>query len=128
MTLGCDQPLVCTGDVVSCAMLKQQKDFRCHAEEQADFDSKKSDIEQLFTGEKFELKEETVEVPSFVSGATTFLPKTCPADQRLALSGRTFSWSYEPMCALADGFSWLFVAMTALWCAVYVGAAFGGND
>lgn len=33
---GCDQPLVCTGDVVSCAILKQQKDMRCHAEEQAE--------------------------------------------------------------------------------------------
>lgn len=125
---GCDQPLVCTGDVVSCAILKQQKDMRCHAEEQADYESKKADIDSLFQGDKFEIEEQNVDVPSFVDRATTFLPRTCPADQRISVSSGSISMSYEPLCVLAEGFSWIFVAFTTVFCAIYVGAAFGGNE
>lgn len=125
---GCDQPLVCTGDVVSCAILKQQKDMRCHAEEQADYESKKTDIDSLFQGDKFEIEEQNVDVPSFVDRATTFLPRTCPADQRISVSSGSISMSYEPLCVLAEGFSWIFVAFTTVFCAIYVGAAFGGNE
>lgn len=125
---GCDQPLVCTGDVVSCAILKQQKDLRCHAEEQADYPSKKADIDKLFQGDKFEIDEQNVDVPSFVDRATTFLPRTCPVDQRISVSSGSISMSYEPLCVLAEGFSWIFVAFTTVFCAVYVGAAFGGNE
>ncbi|WP_241666765.1 virulence factor TspB C-terminal domain-related protein [Stutzerimonas nosocomialis] len=125
---GCDQPLVCTGDVVSCAILKQQKEHRCHVEQMADFDAKKGAIEQLVQGEKFELDEQEVEVPSFINTATRFLPSSCPAPNVISTSGRSFSWSYEPACEFASTFSWLFVAIAALWAAVYVGAAFGGND
>lgn len=125
---GCDQPLVCTGDVVSCAILKQQKDMRCHAEEQADYESKKADIDSLFQGDKFEIEEQNVDVPSFVDRATTFLPRTCPVDQRISVSSGSISMSYEPLCVLAEGFSWIFVAFTTVFCAIYVGAAFGGNE
>lgn len=125
---GCDQPLVCTGDVVSCAILKQQKDMRCHAEEQADYESKKTDIDSLLQGDKFEIEEQNVDVPSFVDRATTFLPRTCPVDQRISVSSGSISMSYEPLCVLAEGFSWIFVAFTTVFCAIYVGAAFGGNE
>nr|WP_161627102.1 virulence factor TspB C-terminal domain-related protein [Pseudomonas sp. P818] len=125
---GCDQPLVCTGDVVSCAILKQQKDMRCHAEEQSDYESKKADIDSLFQGDKFQIEEQNVDVPSFVDRATTFLPRTCPVDERISVSSGSISMSYEPLCVLAEGFSWIFVAFTTVFCAIYVGAAFGGNE
>ena len=102
--------------------------MRCHAEEQADYESKKTDIDSLFQGDKFEIEEQNVDVPSFVDRATTFLPRTCPADQRISVSSGSISMSYEPLCVLAEGFSWIFVAFTAVFCAIYVGAAFGGNE
>ncbi|UTH29365.1 virulence factor TspB C-terminal domain-related protein [Ectopseudomonas hydrolytica] len=108
--------------------MKQQKDLRCHAEEQADYPSKKADIDKLFQGDKFEIDEQNVDVPSFVDRATTFLPRTCPVDQRISVSSGSISMSYEPLCVLAEGFSWIFVAFTTVFCAVYVGAAFGGNE
>ncbi|WP_411848406.1 virulence factor TspB C-terminal domain-related protein, partial [Stutzerimonas frequens] len=59
--------------------------------------------------------------------ATRFLPATCPADYQVRFSVRSFSMSYEPLCEIASSFSWLFVSASALFCAIYVGRAFGGE-
>jgi hypothetical protein len=109
--------------------LKQQKQMRCNAEEQADFDKKKGDIEGLFQGEQFELKEAEVNAPSFINSAARFLPSGCPSPESMNLrssGGRTLQIKYEPLCEAATDMSWLIVAFTAMFCAVYVGRAFGG--
>jgi len=124
----CTASLVCTGDAIQCAVLRQQKAMRCNDEKMADYESNKANIENMFKGDKFELDEQEVEVPSFINTATRFLPSACPQPLTASTSGGTFGYSFEPACELASTFSWIFVALAALWAAVYVGAAFGGNE
>ena len=129
---GCDAELSCSGDAVQCAILKQQKALRCHAEEQTDFESHKSDIEGMLEGEKFTLDEgdSVIEVPSFINQGVRFLPEACPADETFTLrtsGGRTFALSYEPLCRAASDLSGLFVAVAAILAALYVGRSVGGN-
>ncbi|MCQ4323054.1 virulence factor TspB C-terminal domain-related protein, partial [Stutzerimonas stutzeri] len=125
----CDVQIECNGDAVQCAILKQQKEMRCNAEEQADFENKKTDIEGLFQGEEFQLEEAEVDAPSFINSAGRFLPSGCPTAEVLNMrsgGGGSLQLSYEPLCEAASGMSWLIVAFTAMFCAVYVGRAFGG--
>ena len=101
--------------------------MRCNAEEQANFDKKKTDIEGLFKGDKFEVKEETIEIPSFIGSGTRFLPSSCPQAESLSLrtgGGRQMQLSYEPLCTAASDFSNFFVAMALMWAAIYVGRSF----
>lgn len=126
----CDAKLSCEGDAVQCAILRQQKQLRCEAKEQADFDKKKGDIEGLFKGEEFELGTAEVHAPTFINAAARFLPSGCPTPESMSLrsnGGRTLQIKYEPLCQAATDMSWLIVAFTSLFAAVYVGRAFGGS-
>lgn len=123
----CDGGFSCTGDPIDCAILKQQKEQQCYAEEMGDFDGKKSDIEGLFQGENFTLPEAEISAPSIIGGATRFLPAGCPAPERAQLSGGSLSFSYEPLCTIAVDLSWIIVAVASIWAAAYVGRAFGGE-
>jgi hypothetical protein len=127
----CDVALACDGDPIDCAILQQQKEQLCHAEEQSDFEGKKSDIASLFEGDQFELETSDIQAPSFINSGSRWLPASgCPADQTLNMTsngGHTFRLSYAPMCSFASDFSFLIVAMMGIWCAVYVGRAFGGE-
>jgi hypothetical protein len=128
----CDSAFSCDGDAIDCEVLKKQKEQLCFAEEQADFDGKKSDIEALLEGDKFKLEEGSgdIEAPSFINKGTRFLPATCPADERFSLTtggGRTFALSYEPLCRAASDLSGLLVAVTGIFCALYVGRSVGGQ-
>ncbi|ARS51438.1 hypothetical protein PSMEN_19045 [Ectopseudomonas mendocina] len=98
----------------------------------ADYDGKKSDIESLFEGDKFDLEEGDgdIDVPSFIQQGTRFLPATCPQDKSFNLStagGRTFALSFEPLCQAASDLSGLFVAVATIFAALYVGRAVGGQ-
>lgn len=123
----CDGGFSCTGDPIDCAILKQQKEQQCYAEEMGDFDGKKSDIEGLFQGENFTLPEAEISAPSIIGGATRFLPAGCPAPERAQLSGGSLSFSYQPLCTIAVDLSWIIVAVASIWAAAYVGRAFGGE-
>lgn len=123
----CDGGFSCTGDPIDCAILKQQKEQQCYAEEMGDFDGKKSDIEGLFQGESFTLPEAEISAPSIIGGATRFLPAGCPAPERAQLSGGSLSFSYQPLCTIAVDLSWIIVAVASIWAAAYVGRAFGGE-
>lgn len=123
----CDRDLKCEGDPIQCAILRQEKQSRCSAEKNADYESNKGKIESLFQGDKFELGESEIEVPGFVQGASRFLPSSCPPPNSFSTSGRTFTMGYEPLCEIASSFSWLFVAAAAFFAAIYVGKAFGGE-
>lgn len=128
----CQAPIACSGDAIDCAVLQQQKEQRCLAEEMADFEGNESDIEAMFEGEKFDLDEGEgdIEVPSFIQQGTRFLPATCPQDKSFNLStagGRTFALSFEPLCQAASDLSGLFVAVATIFAALYVGRAVGGQ-
>jgi len=129
---GCDATLSCEGDAVQYAILRQQKELRCHAEEQADFEKNQPAIEAAVTGDKFELNEGNgvIDVPSFVNQGTRFLPSTCPAAEKFSLTmagGRSFEISYEPLCRAASDLSGLFVAVATVLAALYVGRSVGGQ-
>ena len=123
----CNQALQCSGDAIQCAILQQQKQQRCYAEEMGDFESQRSAIESMFSGEEYTMDEEEIEVPSFIRQGTRFLPASCPPPVAIALSGRTYQLSLEPWCFFADALGYLIVAFAALAGALYVGRAFGGG-
>lgn len=126
----CEVQPTCEGDAIQCAILKQQFEARCDFEESADFEGSKSDIESLFDGEKFELDSVDIQAPSFINSGVRFLPASCPPPQQISLSsngGHTYSLSFEPLCSFASDFSFLIMTMMGIWCAVYVGRAFGGE-
>lgn len=128
---GCDGGFSCTGDAIDCAILKQQKEQQCYAEEMGDFDGKKSEVEGLFQGENFELNEGSgdVEAPSFITQGTRFLSPSCPPDRvvNLSMAGRSVGLSFQPLCTFASALGPFLVAVTAVICALYVGRSVGGN-
>jgi len=121
----------CTGDAVQCAILRQQKELRCHAEKQADFEKHKPAIEAAVQGDKFQLEEGSeIQLPSFINQGTRFLPATCPSAESFSLrtgGGRSFQLSYEPLCRAASDLSGLFVAVATVLAALYVGRSVGGQ-
>ncbi len=127
----CDAEVKCTGDAVQCAILRQQKALRCHAEEQADFEKHKPAIEAAVQGDKFQLEEGSeIHLPSFINQGTRFFPATCPSAESFSLStagGRSFDLSYEPLCRAASDLSGLFVAVATVLAALYVGRGVGGQ-
>ena len=127
----CDAEVKCVGDAVQCAILRQQKELRCHAEEQADFEKHKPAIESAVQGDKFKLEEGAeIQLPSFINQGTRFLPATCPSAESFSLrtgGGRSFQISYEPLCRAASDLSGLFVAVATVLAALYVGRAVGGQ-
>lgn len=126
----CEVPPSCEGDAVQCAILKQQFEARCDFEEAGDFEGSKTDIEGLFDGEQFELETADIQTPSFINSGARFLPASCPPPQQISLTsngGHTYSLKFDPLCSFASDFSYLIMAMMSIWCAVYVGRAFGGE-
>ncbi len=127
----CDATVSCEGDAVQCAILRQQKEMRCEAEKQADFESNKTDIEGLFEGEKFQLDQTEIAAEGFINTAGRFLPANgCPSPENMNLrlnGGRSFELNYEPLCQAASDLSWLIVSIASLLAALYVGRSFGGS-
>ncbi len=105
--------------------------MRCYVEKQGDFESNKTDIQSLVSGSDFQQQDdETVEVPDFLSENTRFLSPGCPDDVSLDLTangGHSFAFSYKPLCSVAEDFSYLIVAIAAVFAAIFVGRAFGGS-
>ncbi|RFQ26956.1 hypothetical protein D0N87_19030 [Pseudomonas sp. ATCC 13867] len=112
-------------------MVQQQKKLRCEVEKQGDFEKHKGEIEAAVQGDKFQLAEDLeVEAPSFLNSGTRFLPASCPPNKTFSLrtnGGRTFAFTYEPLCAAASDLGVLILIGTSVFCALYVGRAFGGE-
>ncbi len=124
----CTQQLQCTGDSYQCAMLLHQKKLSCQSEENSDFEGTKADIQGLFTGDQFELdEEEDIELDSIISQATGFLPRSCPPPQQIATSGGNLFIDHQPFCSFATLIRPLVLGFCAIFCALYVGRAFGGE-
>ncbi|WP_313465143.1 virulence factor TspB C-terminal domain-related protein [Pseudomonas nitroreducens] len=88
-------------------------------------------MESALKSDKFELpKEVEIEAPSFLNSGARFLPSSCPPDKTFSLKtngGRTFALTYEPLCAAASDLGVLLLIGTSVFCALYVGRAFGGE-
>lgn len=130
--LACNQPLICEGDPVQCAILNTQKEQLCADLDGADFEGHRGEIESLFSGPDYQREDdEEISVPSFVTGITRFFPaNSCPADASISLSsfgGRTLKLSYEPICSFASALGPLIVIAATVFAALYVGRAFGGE-
>lgn len=124
----CTQQLQCTGDSYQCAMLLHQKKLSCQSEENSDFEGTKADIQGLFTGDEFQLdEEEDIELDSIISQATGFLPRSCPPPQQIATSGGNLFIDHQPFCSFATLIRPLVLGFCAIFCALYVGRAFGGE-
>jgi hypothetical protein len=124
----CGVPVACQGDAVQCAILRQQKEQRCSLEEAMDYESNKAAIEQMVTGDEYQVEEETFQIPSFATEATRFLPSSgCPAPARATLkSGATVEMDYGPFCTFAEGISPVVVISALLFAAIFVTRGLGG--
>lgn len=125
---GCDSEPTCVGDVIQCAILAQNHKSRCEAKELADFEKHKDDISSLFQGEEFQIPVgEDIEVESFLTGHTRWLPSNCPRPERVTLgtNGQSLSLSYDPMCKLANSISPLIIILATLFATVYIGRSSG---
>ncbi|PYC27390.1 hypothetical protein DMO17_06520 [Aquipseudomonas alcaligenes] len=128
---GCEQVLVCEGDAIACAQLDVQKEHHCREKESAYFPDQRDDIGDFLDNPDFEAEQdEEINLGNMFSEGTRFLPSSCPPDKTVHLSlagGRTFSFTYEPLCQFASDLSYLIVAAAAVFFAVYVGRATGGE-
>ncbi len=127
----CETSLQCDGDAIQCAILRQQKQARCDAQEMNDFEKNKEKISKLFQGEEFKAQpDQEVEIPSFISQSGRFLPSGCPPDKQFSLStggGHSFTFSYKPLCAFASDLGVLIVVAASIFATLYVGRGFGGE-
>ncbi|TKD46226.1 virulence factor TspB C-terminal domain-related protein [Azotobacter chroococcum] len=125
----CDVSVACEGDAIQCAILRQQKESRCQTEELYDFESNKAAIDGVLQGEQFQITEQEVQAPSFISEATSFLPKSCPSPESASLNtgGLNVSLEFQPLCDFAEALGPLIVIVATVFASLYVGRAFGGE-
>lgn len=134
--LACESPLACSGDAVQCALLTVQKQVRCDAAAARDFPAQKDAISNFLDaqGDGAELDEGDgeIDVSGLFSGPTDarFLPAACPPPRSFSLTtmgGKTFEFTYAPLCQLATDLGYLIVLAASLFFAIYVGRAAGGE-
>lgn len=123
----CSENLLCEGDAIDCAILRQQKAMRCSL----DWDTQKGAVIAEASKAEYQLQEEEIDASGLFSGpsAGRWLSASCPADRSVYLSltnsSITFSWQF--VCQYASALGNLLVALASLFFAVYVGRAFGGD-
>lgn len=125
--LACDQSFTCTGDVIQCGVLKLQRDQACAWKLG---DDELGAIQDIQSGEDYELREETLEVSGLFTEALNkgrWLPQSCPAPESISIMGKVYEISYEPLCRFALALGPVLVAMASLFFAVYVGRGLKGN-
>lgn len=125
--LGCNDPFVCSGDSVGCAMVQLQKIQRCESERGLDPELGKAGIAEAMKDPDGEIEEEEIQIASLLSGHARFLPSSCPPAQTFTVWGRQFAFKNDYFCNFATSMSWLVVAMASLFAAVYIGKSVGGS-
>ncbi|WP_143068430.1 virulence factor TspB C-terminal domain-related protein [Azotobacter beijerinckii] len=103
--------------------------MRCKVDKLYDLDSNKAAIDQMLQGDQFQVDQQVTQAPSFISEATSFLPKSCPPPETTSLStgGLNVSFEYQPLCDFAEALGPLVVIVASVFSALYVGRAFGGE-
>uniref|UniRef100_A0A6H1Z6V7 TspB protein n=1 Tax=viral metagenome TaxID=1070528 RepID=A0A6H1Z6V7_9ZZZZ len=123
----CDVPVACEGDVIQCAILRQQKAEVCATEEAMDWEGNKQQVTDAVQGEQYQVKEELIEAPSFISSGTRFLSSGCPSPRRVnLLMGGSVEMDFAPFCSFAEGLAPVIVSCALLFAALYVGRGVGG--
>lgn len=126
----CGEPFSCNSDPFECAALKFQRIEYCENKAALDFNSQKDEVAEYLKGDQFKAQDdEEIDLGSMFSEGTRFLPSSCPEPESFHLisaGGRTFAFTYEPLCQLASDLSFLIVAAAGVFFAVYVGRATGG--
>lgn len=124
----CGASMACSGDAIDCAIAQQQKKTYCELKDNMDLSKGKSSIESDIKSDKYQLDEDTVDVSSgYFSEGTRWLPTSCPADQFVSLSQVAIKFDMRIPCEAAGILGHLLVALGAIFFAVYVGRAFGGE-
>lgn len=125
----CGQPLSCSGDVIQCAVLKQQKQSRCDW----NYQDAKPGIESEIAKPEYQVGEDSHDMSGLFSsaiGAARWLPSSCPAPERAGLRTRgagSVQLSWQPTCDFASSMAPVIVAMASLFFALYVGRGIGGG-
>ncbi len=125
----CGQPLSCSGDVIQCAILKQQKQSRCDW----NYEDAKAGIESELAKDEYQVKEDEHDMSGLFQqaiGASRWLPAACPAPERGSLHTRgagSVQLSWQPTCDFASGVGPFLVAAASIFFAVYVGRGIGGG-
>lgn len=126
----CGQPLSCSGDVIQCAILKQQKQSRCDW----NYEDAKAGIESELAKDEYQVKEDEHDMSGLFSsaiGASRWLPAACPAPERGSLHSKgagSVQLSWQPTCDFASGLGPFLVAGASIFFAVYVGRGIGGGS
>jgi uncharacterized membrane protein YgcG len=127
----CGEPLTCSGDAIACAQLQFEKGQYCADVEARNFPSQQDEIADFLDNPDYKAEEdEEIDLGQMFSEGTRFLPSSCPQAKTFSLTtmgGRTFSLSFEPLCQFASDLSYLIVAAAAVFYALYVGRAVGGE-
>lgn len=116
----CDQPLICEGDAIQCAILRQEKENNCKWSLGSQEEAK---ISAVFQGEENQIKEETFNTATLFSDAINqgrWLSASCPSPRTLNVMGQTITFSWEPVCQFAISIGPLIVAMSTLFFALFV--------
>jgi hypothetical protein len=125
--MSCDVEVVCSGDAIQCAILRQSKTDRCNAEDNSDYQNHSPEIDGLFSGPEFDPPEDDnfIDLSAIFSAGTRWLPSSCPADIPLNLSSvsRTVTFSFSSLCTLAEYAGYLFASLAALFFVRFVGGA-----
>jgi len=123
----CNQPLVCEGDAIQCAILRSNKSQACQF--QYDAPVKKAISDEL-AGDAYKLKEEKIDVSNFFTDALNkgrWLPSSCPPPEFFTVMGRSFSIQWEPLCRFASSIAPIIVAMASIFFAIFVSRGLKGS-
>lgn len=123
----CNAELRCEGDVIQCAILRKQKEQLC----QWRYDGEvKAQIDSALSGPEYQLKENDIPVSGLFNEALNkgrWLPHACPAPQTFTVMGRSYAFSWEPLCRFAQAIGPLIVALASIFFAVTIARAIKGS-
>src|SRR5690606_512329 len=108
----CDATLSCEGDAGQCAILRQQKEMRCEAVEQAGGEKTKGDSGGRCQGAHFARATAEVRALGLIKAGGRVLPAGCATPERTRLrpeGGRTLEIMCERLCQAATGRCWLII-------------------
>ncbi|MBP8170683.1 MAG: hypothetical protein KAX90_00165 [Pseudomonas sp.] len=119
----CAVALSCQGDAIQCAILRAAKAARCA--EQFEFGSEeKAAVEELLSGEEYQIPEKSIDVGELLEEGTSaarWLPSSCPQPRNIVILGRSYAFSWQPLCDFAAALGPIILALAALFFIVHVG-------
>lgn len=122
----CDVSLVCEGDVIQCAILRQEKENNCKWVYGA---AEKQEVANILSGEEYEIPETEEDVSDLFNNGVNkgrWMGGNCPAPRSISIMGRTYQFSWQPFCDFAVALAPLFVALASIFFVVYVGRGLKG--